>query len=184
MRDSSLYIKDILAAIESIETFIGAMDFEAFQADDKTQSAVIRKLEVIGEAVKQIPEEIRRQASLDSLETGRRYARQADPFLFWDGRPSGLADDQKEAARPQGIPSRQNLTSFFQGCPSTSRPHFQLQPFDLLGVAPIDGDDRMVKGNGGGGDDQIVGAEGVAFHHLPAQEKKLTTPNADRCPAH
>ena len=37
------------------------MDFEAFQHDDKTQSAVIRKLEIIGEAVKQIPEEERRQ---------------------------------------------------------------------------------------------------------------------------
>jgi uncharacterized protein with HEPN domain len=61
VRDSSLYIKDILAAIDSIETFVGAMDFESFQADDKTQSAVIRKLEVIGEAVKQIPDEIRRQ---------------------------------------------------------------------------------------------------------------------------
>lgn len=32
-----------------------------FQADDKTSSAVIRKLEIIGEAVKQIPEEIRQR---------------------------------------------------------------------------------------------------------------------------
>lgn len=32
-----------------------------FQADDKTSSVVIRKLEIIGEAVKQIPEEIRQR---------------------------------------------------------------------------------------------------------------------------
>ncbi len=61
MRNYALYLKDVLAAIESIETFIAGMDFDTFQADDKTTSAVIRKLEVIGEAVKQIPDEARQQ---------------------------------------------------------------------------------------------------------------------------
>ena len=41
MRDYKLYLKDILTAIDSIEKFITGMDFEAFQADDKTISAVI-----------------------------------------------------------------------------------------------------------------------------------------------
>ena len=59
MRDYYIYLKDIVAAIESIERFVMGMDFEAFQADDKTASAVIRKLEIIGEAVKQIPQEVR-----------------------------------------------------------------------------------------------------------------------------
>jgi len=36
------------------------MDLKAFKADDKTASAVIRKFEIIGEAVKQLPEEIRK----------------------------------------------------------------------------------------------------------------------------
>ena len=49
MRDHSLYLKDILRAIESIETFMAGMDFDAFLTDDKTTSAVIRKLEIIGE---------------------------------------------------------------------------------------------------------------------------------------
>lgn len=61
MRDRSLYLKDILHAIESIETFLTGMNFETFRADDKTASAVIRKLEVIGEAVKQLPEEARQR---------------------------------------------------------------------------------------------------------------------------
>ncbi len=59
MRDYNLYLKDILAAIESIEGFVAGMDLEAFQADDKTASAVLRKFEVIGEAAKQVPDEIR-----------------------------------------------------------------------------------------------------------------------------
>ena len=59
MRDYTLYLKDILAAIDSIEEFVAGMDLQAFQADDKTTSAVMRKLEVISEATKQIPDEIR-----------------------------------------------------------------------------------------------------------------------------
>jgi uncharacterized protein with HEPN domain len=61
MRDYTLYLKDILAAIDSIESFTAGMGLDAFQADDKTTSAVMRKLEVIGEAVKQIPDEIRQR---------------------------------------------------------------------------------------------------------------------------
>ena len=59
MRDLTLYLKDILAAMDSIESFISGMNFETFESDDKTSSAVIRKLEIIGEASKQIPDEIR-----------------------------------------------------------------------------------------------------------------------------
>jgi uncharacterized protein with HEPN domain len=61
MRDYTIYLKDILAAIESIEGFIAGMDLDSFQMDDKTASAVMRKLEIIGEAVKQIPDEIRQK---------------------------------------------------------------------------------------------------------------------------
>lgn len=39
------------------------MDLAAFKNDDKTTSAVIRKLEIIGEAVKGIPDEIRQKHS-------------------------------------------------------------------------------------------------------------------------
>jgi uncharacterized protein with HEPN domain len=52
-------MKDILSAINSIEAFVVGMSFEEFCADDKTASAVIRKFEIIGEATKNIPNEIR-----------------------------------------------------------------------------------------------------------------------------
>jgi len=60
MRDHKLYLKDILEAMESIETFVSGMDLQTFQADDKTMSAVLRKFEIIGEASKQVPDEIRK----------------------------------------------------------------------------------------------------------------------------
>jgi len=61
MRDHTLYLKDILAAIDRIEEFVAGMDLEAFQTDDKTSSAVLRKFEIIGEAAKQIPDETRQK---------------------------------------------------------------------------------------------------------------------------
>lgn len=42
MRDYTLYLKDILAAIDSIERFTAGMDSDTLQADDKTTSAVTR----------------------------------------------------------------------------------------------------------------------------------------------
>jgi uncharacterized protein with HEPN domain len=61
MRDHRLYLRDIFAAMVAIQEFIEEMDFETFVEDDKTASAVIRKLEIIGEATKNVPEEIRRE---------------------------------------------------------------------------------------------------------------------------
>lgn len=61
MRDHTLFIQDILLAIERIESFITGMDYDAFVGDDKTLSAVVRKLEIIGEAVKQLPDSFTQQ---------------------------------------------------------------------------------------------------------------------------
>ena len=61
MRNYRLYLQDILSAIRAIEKFVKGMEFEKFERDDKTSSAVIRKLEVIGEAVKNIPEGFKRK---------------------------------------------------------------------------------------------------------------------------
>jgi len=59
MREYKLYLADMLAAMESIERFIEGMGFEEFQRDDKTASAVIRKFEIIGEASRNLPEEVK-----------------------------------------------------------------------------------------------------------------------------
>lgn len=58
-RDFSLFIRDILAAIDDIESFIGDMSFEAFCSDRKTRAAVVHEMEIIGEAAKNIPASVR-----------------------------------------------------------------------------------------------------------------------------
>ena len=61
MRNHRLYLKDIFEAMDAVQAFVEGMDFNAFLADDKTVSAVVRKLEIIGEATKNVPETIRQQ---------------------------------------------------------------------------------------------------------------------------
>lgn len=58
-RNITLYIKDILQNIRYIESFIKNMSYEEFVSDRKTSYAVVRCIEIIGEAAKNIPDDIR-----------------------------------------------------------------------------------------------------------------------------
>jgi uncharacterized protein with HEPN domain len=60
-RDISLYVKDIADAMDKAERFIGSMSYEEFLLDERTNYAVIKCIEIIGEAVKQIPKSLRRK---------------------------------------------------------------------------------------------------------------------------
>lgn len=60
-RDYRLFIKDMINAMSAIEEFVGELTFEDFIKDDKTLSAVIRKFEIVGEATKNIPDNIRQR---------------------------------------------------------------------------------------------------------------------------
>jgi uncharacterized protein with HEPN domain len=53
------YVQDIYDAMEAAEEFVSNWTFEEFTGDRKTQFAVIRALEIIGEATKNIPYETR-----------------------------------------------------------------------------------------------------------------------------
>jgi len=61
-RDYRLYLDDIIEAIRRIRAFTGRMDFDAFKEDIKTQDAVVRNLEIIGEACRRLPEAVRQAA--------------------------------------------------------------------------------------------------------------------------
>ena len=52
-------MEDILESIELIESYVANMNFEEFKKDRKTIDAVIRNFEIIGEAARNIPKEIR-----------------------------------------------------------------------------------------------------------------------------
>jgi len=58
-RTAQLYIIDILDSIKNIEEYIKGMDFEEFEKDQKTIDAVVRNFEIIGEASRNMPEDIK-----------------------------------------------------------------------------------------------------------------------------
>lgn len=55
------YLRDILDAVEKVGKFTEGMHFEQFAAGDRTNFAIVRALEVIGEATKNITPAIREQ---------------------------------------------------------------------------------------------------------------------------
>jgi len=58
-KDYTDYVQDILDAINEICDFIGTMIFEDFRKDKKNINTVLRSIEVMGEAAKRIPQDIR-----------------------------------------------------------------------------------------------------------------------------
>lgn len=63
IRDQSLFLDDILESIERIEEYAQNITFETFLEDKKTFDAVIRNLEVIGEASKCLSKEFKEENS-------------------------------------------------------------------------------------------------------------------------
>ena len=60
-RSQELFLSDIIESIEAIKSFVIGFDIASFEADRKTYSATIRELEIIGEAIKNISDEIKLQ---------------------------------------------------------------------------------------------------------------------------
>ncbi len=57
-RDFRLYLEDILVSVEATHSYLEGANRKTLDSDGKTRDAVIRCLEVIGEAVKRLPPEI------------------------------------------------------------------------------------------------------------------------------
>ncbi|MEZ4707363.1 MAG: DUF86 domain-containing protein [Caldilineaceae bacterium] len=72
------FLQDIVEAINRIQSYVADIDYDEFQTDSKTQDAVIRNLEIIGEASKQISDEVRQQAALIPW---RNIARMRDKLI-------------------------------------------------------------------------------------------------------
>lgn len=58
-RDWRLYLDDIAECTRRVSEYTRGMTFEQFVTDTRTYDAVLRNLEIVGEAAKQLPVEIR-----------------------------------------------------------------------------------------------------------------------------
>jgi len=58
-RNPDVYLQDIMESIEHIEEYLDGIDENEFYQNSEKQDAVLRRLEIIGEAVKHISDEVR-----------------------------------------------------------------------------------------------------------------------------
>ena len=61
--DQSAFLNHILDAIKKIEKYIQGIDEEAFKKNDLVQDGVIRQIEIIGEAVKRLSDDLTSQSA-------------------------------------------------------------------------------------------------------------------------
>ncbi|MCX6814984.1 MAG: DUF86 domain-containing protein [Candidatus Aenigmarchaeota archaeon] len=59
-KEYRIYLEDILSCIGNIEEYSKGLSFSQFSKDQMRIDAVIRNLEIIGEAVKKLPDEFRK----------------------------------------------------------------------------------------------------------------------------
>ncbi len=62
-RPVELLVDDICEAIDRAEQYIKGISFDAFSKDQKTIDAVVRNLEIIGEAANRLPDEFKEKHS-------------------------------------------------------------------------------------------------------------------------
>ena len=61
MNEYSVYLRDIIANIERTQKFIADISYDEFVRDDLRNYGVVRCLEIIGEATKRLPNDLRDQ---------------------------------------------------------------------------------------------------------------------------
>lgn len=60
-RDPELFLEDMRAACLKVRKYTAGLDRRAFLDDERTYDAVVRNLEILGEAAKRLPDEVRRR---------------------------------------------------------------------------------------------------------------------------
>jgi uncharacterized protein with HEPN domain len=102
-RDYKVFLEDIRDAIAKVRRYTSGLGLIGFAQDEKTVDAVVRNLELIGEAAKNIPEEVRarytqidwrRVTGLRNILIHQYFAIDVD--ILWDIVQNKLPDLEKE----------------------------------------------------------------------------------------
>lgn len=82
-KDDRIYLDHILESFAKVNQYLEGVSYAAYLTDAEKQDAIIRKIEVAGEAAKRLSPELREKyPSVPSVACHCRDARQTDPRLF------------------------------------------------------------------------------------------------------
>jgi uncharacterized protein with HEPN domain len=97
-KNAAQRLRDILENIDAVAAFTSGMDFEKFHADRKTAYAVVRALEIVSEASRRLPDDLKeRHSDIDWFAiaaAGNVYRHEyeaVDDSLIWHTATKGLA---------------------------------------------------------------------------------------------
>jgi uncharacterized protein with HEPN domain len=98
-RNYKVYLEDILDAVANIEKYTKGLSFKEFRVNMLVRDAVVKNLEVIGEAVKNLPEQVKQKipgvnwrsiAGLRDILIHRYF--EVDAEIMWDVIKNELPD--------------------------------------------------------------------------------------------
>lgn len=82
-RDPEVFFEDIVKAADKISKYIKDYSKEEFQNDSKTVDAVVRNIEIIGEAVTNIPDDLRSKYADIPWKKNCRCPQHCNSQIFW-----------------------------------------------------------------------------------------------------
>jgi uncharacterized protein with HEPN domain len=96
------FLEDILLSMQRIQEYVSGYDFKKFKQDYKTVDAVMRNLEIIGEAAKNLPDKIKKQYTEVPWEEMYRLRNRVtheyfgvDYDIIWDIVTNYLPENEK-----------------------------------------------------------------------------------------
>ncbi len=104
-RQLRLYLTDMLQAIGRIERYLSGLDRDAFLESDLHLDAVTRNLEILGEAARHLPEEIKSRYPEIPWRPGGGFAQRGGPPVLRRGSRGGLDHRQGTSTHAEGNPS-------------------------------------------------------------------------------
>ena len=156
-RDWRLYAEDIIEACGKVRRFVGGMSYDAFADDERTQDAVMRNLEIIGEASKNIPDGRRRGSPRDRVAEHPRHARHPRAWLLRRVARDRLGDGDDADRRARGCG------------PQASRCAPRVMTPNLVQIVPIIAWNHVVSG-------RLASTRLICRPHCPTVQSATTTP--------